>query len=425
MEMRERAPNSPKVRKRHIRRGWRQTRSQLNHIFAQSFYSIKEKHISAEWHESNGQKYLDIHASDYYSLGLMEGSELGAKIRALKLIIKTIAVKTRQAEYTYKHFLDMAREYEDSIPDEFLRDSDKIGTYIDEIQGMADSLKGISFEDIFLQNCFIDIVYGELIPFGARIPQDYDFGCTSMGIYYPSPDKESPPLVLIGQNYDFNVTFKPTLSFVLHKVAHHPRIFSLRMGGMLSIPTGLNELGLYSCVNVVKSNVSANYTIPSGIISRIVFTFGKDVESAYNLVYQQPASNGYNLMLRDPSKIIACETLPLEHNRYDIKSWFATSNTFIDEKFQQHLVLPEYSKERQKLAEKLLEESYQNHPNFKTIPRLLSKKPIICRTPVNVAESRTLAFLTNDYFGIGNPADHPWGFIPVEIKSDMLKKQPE
>ncbi|MHA1775199.1 MAG: C45 family autoproteolytic acyltransferase/hydrolase [Promethearchaeota archaeon] len=412
--MRERTHRPPKLRKRHIRKGWRQTRSQLNYILVQSYFSSKEKENSAEWHESNSQKYLDVHASDYYSLGLMEGSELGAKIRAMKLIIKTIAVKTRQAEYTYKHFLEMAREYEDSIPDEYLRDSYKIGTFIDEIQGMADSLNGISFEDIFLQNCFIDIVYGELIPFGARIPQDYDFGCTSMGIFYSSLDK-SPPQVLIGQNFDFNITFKPTLSFVLHKVANHPRIFSLRLGGMLSIPTGLNEWGLYSCINVVKTNISANYTIPSGVLSRLAFTFCKDVESAYNLVYQQPASNGYNLMFRDPSKIIACETLPLEHNRYDIGSWFATSNTFIDEKFQQYLVLPNYSKDRQRLGESLLKEAYDNHPNLKTIPSLLAKKPIICRTPLNVAESRTLAFLTNDYFGIGNPADHPWGFIPLEI----------
>ncbi|WP_457558905.1 C45 family autoproteolytic acyltransferase/hydolase [Candidatus Harpocratesius sp.] len=419
--MRKKAEKPPRIRKRHFRRGWRHTHAQLNQLLIKSFLSSKEKHNSAEWHESNSQKYLEIKASDYYSLGLIEGTELGSKIRALKIIIKAIAAKTRHSGYDYNRFLEMAHEYENSIPDEYLRDSEKIGTFIDEVQGMADALKGITFEDVFLQNCFIDIVYGELIPFGAKIPQDYEFGCTSIGFYQNKQIIEQPS-IFIGQNFDFNLTFKPTLSFVLHKVAHHPRIFSLRMGGMLALPTGLNEWGLRTCINVVKSTVSAGYTIPSGVLARLIFTYCFDTESAYKMAYQQPASNGYNLMIGDFRQLVVCETLPQEHNRYDIESWFVTSNTFIDAKFQQYLLLPNYSKERQRVAELMAEETYQSGVHIKSILEILSKKPIICRNSLNVAESRTLAFISNDYFGLGNPADHPWGFIPIEAK-DSKKKE--
>ena len=158
-----------KVRKRHFRQNWRQIRAHIDEIFLETSTNTSNQSNEAEWHESNGQKYLEIEASDYYNLGMMEGKNLGPKIRALKLIIKAIGATTRSKGYTYSRFIEMAKGYEDAIPDQFLHHEKGVGTVIDEIQGMADSLRGISFEDIFVQNCFIDIVYGELIPFGANI----------------------------------------------------------------------------------------------------------------------------------------------------------------------------------------------------------------------------------------------------------------
>lgn len=416
---------SLKVRKYKIRKNLRHIRSQFNHIMLESFHGPYNKANQAEWHESNGQKYLEINASDYYNLGLMEGKELGAKIRAMKLIIKAISAATRLKGYNYKRFLEMAKGYEDAIPDEFLRDADGIGTYIDEIQGISDALKGITFEDVFLQNCFIDIVYGELIPFGANIPEEYEFGCTTFGALNPNysetgENQTSSHHVYIGQNFDFNITFKPTLSFVLHKVANRPRIFCLRMGGMLALPTGLNEWGHRVCINVVKSNISGIYTIPSGFITRQSLCHSQDAETAYSFLYKNAPPNSFNIMLADFQKLISCETVPTEHIRYDIDSCFASSNTFIAPEFQKHLVLPEYSKERQAMAESLIQKAYERGIDYKDIIKILATKPIICRTPKNVSESRTLAFITNDYFGIGNPADDPWGFIPLDPKKANL-----
>ncbi|MHA1674154.1 MAG: C45 family autoproteolytic acyltransferase/hydrolase [Promethearchaeota archaeon] len=412
-----------KVRKRHFRQNWRQIRAHLDEIFLETSSNTSNQSNEAEWHESNGQKYLEIEASDYYNLGLMEGKNLGPKIRALKLIIKAIGATTRSKGYSYSRFIEMAKGYEDAIPDQFLHHEKGVGTVIDEIQGMADSLRGISFEDIFVQNCFIDIVYGELIPFGANIPQEYEFGCTSFGAVknpnnYQNSNtsnvKEGDRQVYIGQNFDFNLTFKPTLSFVLHKVAHHPRIFCLRMGGILSLPTGLNEWGHRVCINVVKSNVSGTYTIPTGILTRLSLAHARDAESAYNFACAFSAPNSFNIMLADNQKLISCETLPKEHIRYDVDSWFTSSNTFIAEEFQQYLTLPNYSKDRQNIAEKLIGEAYDDGFSRKDIIKILSTKPVICRTSKKITESRTLAFITNDYFGIGNPADDPRGFIPLD-----------
>ena len=170
-----------KVRKRRFRQNWREIRAHVADIFLESSSNTSNQTNEAEWHESNGQKYLEIEASDYYNLGIMEGKNLGPKIRAMTLIIKTIAATTRSKGYSYSRFIEMAKGYEDAIPDQFLHHEKGVGSIIDEIQGMADSLSGISFEDIFVQNCFIDIVYGELIPFGANVPQEYEFGCTSFG----------------------------------------------------------------------------------------------------------------------------------------------------------------------------------------------------------------------------------------------------
>ncbi len=56
----------------------------------------------------------------------------------------------------------------------------------------------------------------------------------------------------------------------------------------------------------------------------------------------------------------------------------------------------------------------------KDIINILATKPVICRTPKKISESRTLAFITNDYFGIGNPADDPRGFIPLDLVPPKL-----
>ncbi|MHA1519083.1 MAG: C45 family autoproteolytic acyltransferase/hydrolase [Promethearchaeota archaeon] len=418
--------NQKKVRKRRLRQNWREIRAHIDEIFLESDINISNQTNEAQWHESNGQKYLEIEASDYYNLGIMEGKNLGPKIRALKLIIKAIGATTRSKGYNYSRFIEMANGYEDAIPDQFLRHEKGVGNVIDEIQGMADSLNGISFEDIFVQNCFIDIVYGELIPFGANVPQEYEFGCTSFGAVRYSKDEDNPKeehrQVFIGQNFDFNLTFKPTLSFVMHKVAHHPKIFCLRMGGILALPTGVNEWGQRACITVVKSNVSATYTIPTGVLTRLSLTYARDAESAYDFACAYPAPNAFNLMLADDENLISCETLPKEHIRYDVDSWFASSNTFIDEEFQQYLTLPNYSKERQKIAEKLISEAYDKGISRKDIIKILATKPVICRAPSKITESRTLAFITNEYFGIGNPADDPRGFIPLEPLHSQISR---
>ncbi|UYP45343.1 hypothetical protein NEF87_001628 [Candidatus Lokiarchaeum ossiferum] len=406
-----------KIRKSKVKKSIRNISQQIEDIHRERNREIDKNKLNldeASWQENNNQKYLEISASDYYNLGLLEGKYLLKKIRSQRLLIKAIATTTRKKGYEYARFLEMARSYEDSIPDSYLKQG-SFGNIIDEIQGIADGISGISFEEVFLQNCFIDVVYGELLPFQAGIPNEYEFGCTSFGAMVKNNNlnhSESIEMPYIGQNFDFNLSFKPSLCYVLHKVGNSPKVFSLRLGGMLSLPTGKNGWGLKCCINIIKCTIPGEYTIPTGILSRMVLTNSHNIEEAYKTTYAQPNPNAYNIMMADKSKILSCETIPTDHIRRDISTYYASSNTFVSPEYQQYLLEPNYSKKRQEFAHHSLGLKYALGMKKSDFKELLSYKPIICRTPKNPFESRTLAFFTNDFFGLGDPAGQKWGLIP-------------
>jgi len=360
----------------------------------------------AIWHESNSQKYLEIYAFNHYDLGFLESKFLSRKIRSLKELIEILALRYIPKRYTYQKFVSMAQEYEKFIP-----------MYLQqEMHGMADALENISYGDILLQNCFLDILYGQLIPMDNYdlALHSYDFGCTSFGVINQNS-------TLTGQNFDLAVIFKPTLTFTLIKMPNKPDIFSLRAGALLSLPVGRNSHGVALSVTVVKNRMKGAISIPCSIKARIAFETGNNADTLYNFIISTPSPTSGTLLIADESKIIALEILPSKYKRVDVTNTIVRSNTFISNSLQKYLVKPKYSKKRQRYAEKQLNEVYNNNKGLTDdgLLNLLADDPIVCR--MKYRRSKTIAFNTKLYFGLGNPNQNKPGIIPFNQINGPLK----
>jgi hypothetical protein len=170
-----------------------------------------------EWKSSNGQEYLKVYAPDYYTLGYLQGRELENEIEMMKSLLKLLTIKYILKRFSYTKLQVMARRYERFIPKHCQI----------EMKGMADAIDDADYDDILLQNCFMDIMYGDLIPnnYIDGDFQDFDLGCTSLGI-----KRNNNPL--IGQNFDYPFFFRPMASFVHLISPYNSEIFSLRLGGI-------------------------------------------------------------------------------------------------------------------------------------------------------------------------------------------------
>ena len=360
----------------------------------------------AIWRESNGQKYLEVYAFNHYDLGFLESKFLSKEIHVLKELIEVLALKYISKRHTYQKFIRMAQEYEKFIP-----------SYLQqEMHGMADALENISYGDILLQNCFLDILYGQLIPMDNYdlALHSYDFGCTSFGVINQNS-------TLTGQNFDLAVIFKPTLTFTLIKMPDKPDIFSLRIGALLSLPVGRNSHGVASNVTVVKNRMKGAIAIPCSVKARMAFETCNTAESLYNFIISTPSTTSGTLLIADESKIIALEILPSKYNREDVTSTIVRSNTFISNSLQKYLIKPNYSKKRQRYAEKQLNEVYNNNKELTDdgLLNLLADDPILCR--MKYRRSKTIAFTTKSYFGLGNPNHNKPGVIPFNQINEPLK----
>ncbi len=376
----------------------------------------KEKDY-AEWRDSNGQRYLEVHADDPFTIGLLQGVQLAEQIHHLKHYVSDFAVRYATKRQSYKKFRELARNgYEKFFPPHF----------IEEMKGLAEGAKEVDYEDILVQNCFFDIVYGQLIPEDVENPllSDYALGCTAFGIMNthrsgkePYPEHKSSedmtPEPLIGQNFDYARIFRRALSFVHLKKPDKPEIFALRLGGMLCLPAGRNSLGVAMTVNAIKSRVQGALAMPSTAKARLCFETSVTAESCYDLLFSLPISAPCNILIADKAEIIAVEAVPEHYVKKNVTTTVVKSNTFVTDQLKQYLTHPQYSKQRQYYAAGRLSQMYEDKGGVLTdedLLELLRDKPIICRK--KRLQPKTIAFLTRKYFGEGNPVDNPIGEIP-------------
>ncbi len=368
----------------------------------------------ALWKESNGQKYLEIKANDYYTLGFFEGIELDSKIIALKTSIEAMF-----ANYgiLYSYLLDLANLYKPFIP----------GDYITEMQGMVDALKfqNITFDDVLLQNCFMDIYYGIFIPqmSGSSLPP-IEIGCTAIAALNKGGS------VSIGQNFDFSQFLHPTLSFVFHQIKGKTSIFSIRMGGMLALPMGKNNKGVISMVSIVETIVMGAFGIPATIRTRMAFENSKRAEDFFQYMKGSNVPVSFNSIYADKkSKVIGTENVPniCVKNSVNGLDYIVRTNTFVSDDLKSYLIDPLYSVNRQKKAEDLVENSFKDKSlslqEFMTILqykdgtdasicRIDSSDPIASQTGAFMVckqkESHNFGF-----FGLGNALENSWAIVPI------------
>ena len=259
--------------------------------------AVKEEEITlnhAEWRISNGQRFLRIYASDRYTVGYLQGKYLCDQIKYLKKIMKFLSLRFLFRKYNYDYIVKLAKKYEKFIP----------SPYKVEMQGMADAVEDLEYEDILAQNCFLDILYGRLIPKhpAKEKIRNFDLGCTSFGMIMDE-------IPLLAQNFDLSFFFKPTLAFVHLIMPGKFNIFSLRLGSLLSLPMGMNE-NLSLRVNVVKTKNKGYYSLPCSVKSRIALEKYHDAELCSKFMVEKRRSASNNLLISDSRDLISLEMLP-------------------------------------------------------------------------------------------------------------------
>ncbi len=337
---------------------------------------------SAKWINTNGQTYLHLDAENEYELGKLEGKYLSAKIVNLKRILQAFGIAHKKEGFGYEDMIQMALKYEKNIPIQFIQ----------EMQGIDAAILGIDYEDVLLQNCFIDILYGQYYPDTSMSSAEstLHIGCTVVG--YKNNDT-----VVIGQNFDFTNIFKHTLSFVYHQVEGKQAQFSLRIGGIVSTPCGLNSAGTSIFINVVKTNVIGSYSTPIAFRIRQAFDTTANPDEFLSEITKENSTLSMNLMIANISKLISVETIPGNFS-ITVKNQDVNTNTFTDTFLQQFLLDPVYSKDRQNTTEEILYNSTLDGYFSKSEFVSIMSDPAIYQSKSGLLGVSTLVCISTDFF---------------------------
>lgn len=346
-----------------------------------------------QWIQKGSQKYLEISAKNYYELGTLEGTFLGEQILYLDSLLEQLV-----ASYGYDmdDFLAYCYIYEQFIPSE----------YIQEMKGISDVLP-ISYEKILLQNVWLDLYYGQLVP--AQAYQNDDMGCTAIGVNHRFLDT-------IGQNLDFGAVFSPSISWIKYKVANSPNVFCLMLGSA-KLPSGKNEYVMCT-TNLVQTVLPGSFAMPYAIRSRLAFETSKTANDFLNKVICKTSSWNY-IVLNNPFKYRNAVPIGVESlNGYYVfeegTQFVVRTNTFVSTNLKPYLINQEYSLDRQERATELINED-KGRFTLRDCGELLSDGLIVKSFSGNIYDTITLAFFFSNgrftYFGIGNPRDSEWAFL--------------
>jgi hypothetical protein len=350
---------------------------------------------TAEKRNSNGQEYWHIQAENYYDLGYLTGKSVWREIWELKQILWLLAPSF---DISYQTILFESKKFLSEIPEK----------YLNEFHGIADGAAfasglPIDFDDILIQNVWFDAFYGQILP-----TQQGPVGCTAIAAI----DKQNKTVG--AQNFDFNLPFQKALRFVSHQVGNGPRIFSLRLGGSISMPMAISSNGLMLLVSLVQQNLKANISMPILCVTRQLL---EDHDNSWDaaavfLENTKGATLGLNLLIFDENEFIAIEGSPAGFT-FVSPDWVVKTNTYQTEAFQEFLVDPIYSKDRQAEVEELIEIIWLDGTiQQENLFSILTQRPNICREATSKNGVATLAFLSWNQFCIGNPSQIELGTIP-------------
>jgi hypothetical protein len=377
----------------------------LSNLSIRAIYSTKVNG-STEWRLSGSQPYLYVYAEDAYSLGYLTGKMLADQILTLKGLFLLLGITY---DIQYSQLRTMANEYQTYFP----------ADQIEEMHGMAAGASAgsgfiITFSDILIQNTWYDVFYGRIAP---TLPGP--LGCTAILGWSNITSTDSNLHVIGGQNFDLQKPFGSTLAFVLHQLRGLPAIFGLRVGGCLNLPIGKNFFNVSTYVTLVQTNLVGDVGIPVCSRARTALSQASTADGFLSYFYGETGSVtacGFNLLVNDPFQAFAVASVPgiSINETLLLSSYLLRTNTFLTDSWQQWLMDPNYSKDRQTRAEFLVEEAVvDNIIEHSELLSILQDKPVICRSTTKFTETATLAFITTSQFGLGNPSDNFGGPIPL------------
>lgn len=344
-----------------------------------------------QWKSSNNQQYLEISASNYFELGKLEGQFLAEQIIYLDGLLEMLVV---QNGLDMQEFLYYCFAYEEFIPE----------CYKQEMRGIADVLP-LPYEKILLQNVWLDIYYGQVIP--AMALQSITMGCTAIAVNHRFLDT-------IGQNLDFGSAFSPSISWIRYKVGESPVVFCMMLGSA-KIPTGKSEYVLCT-TNLVQTLWFGNIGMPYSICSRYAFETSTNAEDFRSKVICDTSSWNY-IILNNPLKARRAIPIGIESlcgfEVYELgEDFIVRTNTYTSEDLKPYLIDPEYSLDRQERATEIIENN-KGRFSLQECGTLLSDENIVKKPTGNPLDVITIAFFFSNgiitYFGIGNPKDSDWG----------------
>lgn len=367
----------------------------ISHRFAYLNLGISGE---SKWIYSNGQKYLQINAENNYDLGYHTGFHLSSEVFKMRFLL---SISESSFGVSYSEMISLSEQYLPYIPQK----------YIEEMQGISDGATvgsgfPISFTDVLVQNVIFEILYGQINPLSESI--DFTLGCTTFG------SKNNDSTIIVGQNMDLVKPFSWVQSFILHKVGDNPYIFTYRIGGCLALPMGKNEYGVTITTNLVQTRLVAPIMTPTFVLIREGLENMYNIEDVYkNMFPENKSAYSRNFIIANTTSLLTVESLPENQTLIYPNSTVVHSNTYTNPNWQNYLVDPQYSKDRQVYAENLLNLAYNdNKINNDELLTILKDSPTICRDEQDFIGMSTVAFMTFYSFGLGNPNGHI-GIIPI------------
>jgi hypothetical protein len=364
------------------------------------------------WMKSNTQEYLEVTAEDRYSLGYLEGRGLAKQIINFRSAILTSGLIYWQKSYSI--MVDEAKLYLPAIPQE----------YQTEMQGMADgasfqSGQYISFEDILLQNVYLDLSYGRWLPI-LNESASGEFGCTDVGARNPDGS------IIMGQNFDYSKILDhdsmfPSMSFVHLKFAGKTEMFGLRFGGMLALPVMKTANNITVVVTVIETNILTNYSMPAVVVARYAFENTNKAEDLIRIVFDEYERNvGFTILAKNQTHLIGIQSHPLGY-RINENATIVNSNCYAYPDWNEEILgSGDYSKTRQKYTERLLKDKTEDGElTYEELLEILGttedgfegEKSAPCYDQGLMGDA-TLAVFTERHFALGNVHDG-LGVIPI------------
>ncbi len=257
--------------------------------------------------------YLEV-SGTHHDIGKQIGTRFSKEIMgshyALHDLLTSVAGIIQSApDVFYDPFLEAAQIH---FPD-----------YVDELQGIADG-SGISFDDIFQSNIFMEVIY---LYYELSGKKNYSFppsfGCSSTA--YSKNGKS-----FLTHNEDLFTSFLSYMYLLKIKVTGKHEILTLSYPGLIpGIPPGMNEAGIVQCGNDI-CGLHIEQSVPMVFHFRSVLDATSLDDAVSRAKYpHRTRTMTHNIGSFNENKIVSIEAAPSKNESHNVDGFYVHTNHFI------------------------------------------------------------------------------------------------